>query len=55
MNQVKFLADDFKVKINSRVDHSSEVSFIVGEYLAEEVSKLSKFIGKNVNVTVEEE
>ena len=52
---VQFLADNFKVKLNSRVDHSSEVTFIVGEYLAEEISKLHQFIGKNIKVTVEEE
>lgn len=52
---IQFVADDFKVRLNSRVDHSSEVTFIVGEYLAEELSKLSKYIGKNVKVTVQEE
>lgn len=54
-DKIQFIADDFKVKLNKTVDHSSEVSFLVGEYLAQEISKLSKFIGKNIKVTVEEE
>lgn len=53
-DSVQIIADDFKVKLNSNIDHSSQVTFIVGEYMAEELSKLTRFIGKNVKVKIEE-
>ncbi len=51
---VSFIADEIKIKLGHRVDHSPEVILVSGEYQTEEISKLAQFIGKTVKVTIEE-